>query len=55
MWSSGCLASEKLLLDVGLPDYVELVGFCQDGWDVEMTTDVLKTVFDDHVVADSYR
>ena len=33
---------EELLLDNGLPDYVELVGLCQDGWDVEMTTDVLK-------------
>ena len=33
---------EELLLDNGLPDYVELVGFCQDGWDVEMTNDVLK-------------
>ena len=33
---------KELLLDDGLPYYVELVGFCQDGWDVEMTTDVLK-------------
>ena len=33
---------EKLLLDNGLPDYVELVGFSQDGWDVEVTTDVLQ-------------
>ena len=33
---------EELLLDDRLPYYVELVGFCQDGWDVEMTTDVLK-------------
>ena len=46
---------EELLLDDGLPDYVELVGFCQDGWDVEVTTDVLKKVLDDHVVVDSYR
>ena len=27
---------EELLLDNGLPDYVELVGFCQDGRDVEV-------------------
>ena len=33
---------EQLLLDDRLPCYFELVGFCQDGWDVEMTTDVLK-------------
>ena len=34
---------EELLLDNSLPYYVELVGFCHDCWDVEMTTDVLKT------------
>ena len=33
---------EELLLDDGRPYYVELVGFCQDGWGVEVTTDVLK-------------
>ena len=33
---------EELLLNNGLPDYIELVGFCQDGWDVEVTTNVLK-------------
>ena len=33
---------EEVLLDDGLPDYVELVGFCQDGWYVELATDVLK-------------
>ena len=33
---------EELLLDNGLPDGVELVGFCQESWDVEMATDVLK-------------
>ena len=31
---------EELLLDDGLPDYVEFISFCQDGWGVEMTTDV---------------
>ena len=33
---------EELLLDNGLPNDVELVGICQDGWDVEVATDVLK-------------
>ena len=33
---------EELLLNDGLPDYVHLVGFCQDGLDVSMTTNVLK-------------
>ena len=39
--SSGCWR-RRTLLNNGLPDNVELVGFCQDGWDVEMATDVLK-------------
>ena len=34
--------AEELVLDSGLPDDVELVGFCQDGWDVEVATNVLK-------------
>ena len=33
---------EKFLLNNSLPYYVELVGFCHNGWDVEVTTDVLK-------------
>ena len=33
---------EELLLNNSLPYYVELVGFCHDCWDVEMTTDALK-------------
>ena len=33
---------EELLLDDGLPDYIELVGFSKDCWDVEVATDVLK-------------
>ena len=36
------VGAEELLLDDGLPDYVELVGFSQDGGYVEITTDVLK-------------
>ena len=33
---------KELLLDKGLPDYVEFVGFCQDGWDAEVATYLLK-------------
>ena len=33
---------EELLLNNGLPYYVDLVGFSHDCRDVEMTTDVLK-------------
>ena len=33
---------EEFLLNNSLPYDVDLVGFCHDGWDVEMTTDVLK-------------
>ena len=33
---------EEFLLNNGLPDYVDLVGFSHDCRDVEMTTNVLK-------------